>query len=94
VPCRPLNHVVLSINTTLYAGLRPSAIMTSLRGVTNLKLKFGPGADRRTLGKLLSAAGAGLTGDGVKDPGRQGLQVLQIEVSDSETDTDQVGEMF
>lgn len=89
VPSRPLDHVILSINTTLYAGLRPNALITSLQGITNLKLKFGPGADKRTLGKLLSAAGAGLTGDGVKDLARPGLQVLQIEVPDSETNTDQ-----
>jgi hypothetical protein len=88
---RPLTHVILNINTTLYAGLRPGALMTSLQGVTTLKLKFGSGADRRTQGKLLSAAGAGLTGDGVKDLGKQGLQVLQIEIPDSDDDADQVG---
>jgi hypothetical protein len=87
---RPLTHVILNINTTLYAGLRPGALMTSLQGVTTLKLKFRSGADRRTQGKLLSAAGAGLTGDGVKDLGRQGLQVLQIEIPDSDDDADQV----
>jgi hypothetical protein len=68
--------------------------MTSLQGVTNLKLKFGPGADRRTLGKLLSAAGTGLTGDGVKVLGKRGLQVLQIELPDSDTEADQVRRTF
>lgn len=88
LPCRSLDHVALNINTTLYAGLRPIALMACLQGVMNLKLKFGSGADRRTIGKLLSAAG-GLTG-GV---GRQrGLQVLQIEVPDSDADIDQVGQ--
>jgi len=62
--------------------------MACLQGVTNLKLKFGSGADRRTIGKLLSAAG-GLTG-GVGS--QRGLQVLQIEVPDSDADIDQVGQ--
>jgi hypothetical protein len=68
--------------------------MASLQGITKLKLIFGPGADRRTLGKLLSAAGAALTGDVVKHLGRQGLQVLQVELSDSDSDADQVEQTF
>ncbi|KAF8966103.1 hypothetical protein BDZ97DRAFT_1917800 [Flammula alnicola] len=57
---RPLKSVTLNINTTLYNGLRPAALMNSLRGITHLALRFSQTVDRRTFEKVLGAAGASL----------------------------------
>ncbi|KAG6841175.1 hypothetical protein C0991_001100 [Blastosporella zonata] len=57
---RPLQRVTLSLNNTLYTGLRPAALLSPLHGITALVLKFSPAVDRRTIGKVLSA-GAVLT---------------------------------
>ncbi|KAG6829207.1 hypothetical protein H0H92_005336 [Tricholoma furcatifolium] len=53
---RPLQHVTLVINNTLYTGLRPTALLSIMHGITSLTLKFGAAVDRRTIGKVLSAA--------------------------------------
>lgn len=87
---RPLRNATLSINTTLYTGLRPGALMQSLQGITSLELRFGSAVDRRTIGKVLSAAGAALTGDGVGLSGGHALQGLQIEFTKSAANDDQV----
>lgn len=58
---RPLTSVLLNINTTLYNGLRPAALMGSLRGhTTHLALRFSEIVDRRTFEKMLGATGASL----------------------------------
>ncbi|KAF8147392.1 hypothetical protein B0H34DRAFT_739403 [Crassisporium funariophilum] len=59
-PQRPLRSVRLNINTTLYTGLRPAALMSSLRGIDHLSLKFSENVDRRTFEKVIGAAGASL----------------------------------
>lgn len=78
---RNLKDVQLNINTTIYAGLRPSALMSLLRGISSLRLVFGPDIDRRTLEKVLSAAGAALGSpvDGVPKT-KSLLHTLEIEV--------------
>ncbi|KAF9483675.1 hypothetical protein BDN70DRAFT_873521 [Pholiota conissans] len=64
---RPLTSVSLNINTTLYNGLRPAALMNALRGhITHLALRFSETVDRRTFEKMLGAAGASL-GTRMKD---------------------------
>lgn len=87
---RPLRNATLSINTTLYTGLRPGALMQSLQGIKRLELRFGSAVDRRTIGKVLSAAGAALTGGGVALSGGHALQGLQIEFTKSAANDDQV----
>jgi hypothetical protein len=58
---RPLTSVFLNINTTLYNGLRPAALMGALRGhTTHLALRFSEIVDRRTFEKMLGAVGASL----------------------------------
>ena len=60
-PRRPLRSVSLTINTTLYTGLRPAALMAALQtqGVRRLGLKFVcESVDRRTVEKVLGAVGA------------------------------------
>lgn len=52
---RPLRNVTLNINSTLYTGLRPSSLLTPLRGITTLSLKFSIVVDKRTILKVLSA---------------------------------------
>ncbi|KAF9466759.1 hypothetical protein BDZ94DRAFT_1250712 [Collybia nuda] len=84
---RPLRNVILNINTTLYTGLRPGALMHSLQGIVRLELRFGSAVDRRTIEKVLRAAGAALTGEGVDG---HVLQDLQIELTESAANDDQV----
>jgi hypothetical protein len=57
---RPLKSICLNINTTLYNGLRPAALMSSLRGITHLGLVFSANVDRRSFEKVIGAAGASL----------------------------------
>ncbi|KAG5335866.1 hypothetical protein C0989_012685 [Termitomyces sp. Mn162] len=52
---RPLQHVTLNINNTLYMGLRPLFLLTPLYGITTLVLKFSNTVDRRTVVKVLYA---------------------------------------
>ncbi|TFK24471.1 hypothetical protein FA15DRAFT_669568 [Coprinopsis marcescibilis] len=61
---RPLlRKVSLNISTNLYDGLRPSAVMTRLRGIEQLEIRFCESVDRRTVEKVVtvvsSALGAG-----------------------------------
>ena len=86
---RPLKFVCLNINTTLYNGLRPAALMSSLRGITHLGLVFSANVDRRSFEKVIGAAGASLGSSGdensddpfiVQSPTgpRGGLRTLEI----------------
>ncbi|KDR72863.1 hypothetical protein GALMADRAFT_252173 [Galerina marginata CBS 339.88] len=88
---RPLKSVTLNINTTLYNGLRPASLMSALRGVTHLALRFSENVDRRSFEKVLGAAGAALGApckNAADDPfvdaqnpaevGWRGLQSLEI----------------
>jgi hypothetical protein len=81
-PARSLAHVVVTINSTLYVGLRPSALMSSLKGVGSVGLRFGECVDRRSVEKTLVATGAALgkttsaSGEGSR------LRTLDIEIPD------------
>lgn len=90
---RPLRFVTLNINTTLYNGLRPAALMNALHGVTHLSLRFSETVDKRSFEKVLGAAGASLgrptqsksvaddSADGLKNshcPEWDGLQSLEV----------------
>ncbi|KAG5645318.1 hypothetical protein DXG03_006507 [Asterophora parasitica] len=92
---RPLQHVTLIINNTLYTGLRPAALLNTLYGITTLVLKFGPNVDKRTIGKVISA-GTSLSmpvadSNDINTIGRgQLLRVLEVEASDASTDAEQV----
>ncbi|GLB42841.1 hypothetical protein LshimejAT787_1202900 [Lyophyllum shimeji] len=88
---RPLQNVTLSINNTLYTGLRPAALLNTLHGITTLVLKFGPAVDKRTIGKVLSAGAALSSKDRDQDTTASGktLQTLGIEVSDTGEGADQ-----
>jgi hypothetical protein len=60
---RPLHSVHINITSTLYSGLRPSTIMSKLTGVTRrLGLYFSENVDRRSVEKVLGAAGSSLGG--------------------------------
>ncbi|CAA7266730.1 unnamed protein product [Cyclocybe aegerita] len=84
---RPLKAVSLNITTTLYSGLRPAALMSSLRGINRLSLRFSDSVDRRSFEKVIGAAGAALgcpSKDALDDPFSEpkgplgGLQALEI----------------
>lgn len=57
---RRLDNVRLNIDTTLYTGLRPNAVMANLKSasVKVLGIRFGETIDKRTVEKCLSAVGA------------------------------------
>ncbi|KAF5347712.1 hypothetical protein D9756_010327 [Leucocoprinus leucothites] len=60
---RPLHSISLNITNTLYSGLRPATIMARLVGTTRvLTLRFGESVDRRSVEKVLGAAGSSLGG--------------------------------
>ncbi|THH15453.1 hypothetical protein EW146_g5019 [Bondarzewia mesenterica] len=65
-PGRPLSHVTLHINSTLYDGLRPAALMSSLTRsstpITSLSIISSSlhAVDARTFAKLFLAAGSEL----------------------------------
>ncbi|KAH9931737.1 hypothetical protein B0H21DRAFT_781032 [Amylocystis lapponica] len=68
VPGRPIESIVLNVNTTLYDGLRPSAVMSALTrasvGLQQLSIKSAsPKIDARTLERVLMSAGAELGND-------------------------------
>jgi hypothetical protein len=54
---RPIKRVTLNINKTLYTGLRPAALVSTLQSLklVHLALRFGPAADKRTIAKVLGA---------------------------------------
>ena len=67
--------------------------MSSLRGVTNLGVRFRENVDRRTVEKVLGAAGAAL-GEvrGFDDEAKnRSLDTLEVEVAWSDDGTDEVG---
>ena len=84
---RPLTIISLNITTTLYTGLRPATLMSPLRGISHLCLKFGRAVDRRTFEKVVGAAGGVLGGregeEGTRDGGWIGLRSLEIGFQDS-----------
>ena len=84
---RPLTTVSLNITTTLYTGLRPATLMTQLRGISHLCLKFGSAVDRRTFEKVVGAAGGvlgGREGEGRTQAGGWiGLRSLEVGFHDS-----------
>jgi len=60
---RPLYSISLNINITIYSGLRPASIMTQLIGMAwVLNLRFGEAVDKRSIEKVLGAAGSSLGG--------------------------------
>lgn len=78
---RPLTTVSLNITTTLYTGLRPATLMSPLRGISHLCLKFGSAVDRRTFEKVVGAAGGvlgGGEGEGSFQDGWAGLHSLEL----------------
>ncbi|KAF8631668.1 hypothetical protein AX17_005069 [Amanita inopinata Kibby_2008] len=68
-PWRPLREVTINVDTTLYTGLRPSALACELQGLhlKRLGLRFGERVDRRTVERLLLAVGAALGNDKLKE---------------------------
>ncbi|KAF6756604.1 hypothetical protein DFP72DRAFT_1066498 [Ephemerocybe angulata] len=73
---RPLHTVRLNINTTLYTGLRPNAVMGGMKGsVKRLGIRFGESVDRRSVEKCLGAVGAILGSKGeLGEDGGKGLE--------------------
>jgi hypothetical protein len=57
-PWRPLEDVTVNIDRTLYNGLRPKALLQDLEGLKRFGLKCGKNVDRRTVEKVLIAAGS------------------------------------
>src|SRR5260221_1280389 len=66
---RPLRSVFLNINSTLYNGLRPASLMSTLSGISHLGLRFTSGVDRRSFEKVIGAAGASLGSSAEEDNG-------------------------
>ncbi|KAJ7597036.1 hypothetical protein C8J56DRAFT_305597 [Mycena floridula] len=94
---RPLRHVTLNISTTLLQKLRPAALMYALKTVSTLRLRFSENVDRRTVEKVLGAAGAALGGAHREDSSAAiesteppVLELLEIEVPMSGPKTDDV----
>ncbi|KAF8621953.1 hypothetical protein AX15_007384 [Amanita polypyramis BW_CC] len=63
---RPLKDVTINIDMTLYTGLRPTALMRGLHGLQRFGLRFGERVDRRTVEKVLIAAG-GAVGNSLEE---------------------------
>ncbi|TFK38364.1 hypothetical protein BDQ12DRAFT_683530 [Crucibulum laeve] len=76
-PRRPIQRITLNINTTLYTGLRPAALMSPLQGITHLSLRFYENIDKRTIDKVLGAAGASLGSSSKQE--WEGLHFLEVE---------------
>ncbi|KAL0948056.1 hypothetical protein HGRIS_010679 [Hohenbuehelia grisea] len=80
---QPLDTVTVRVDSTIYTGLRPSALMQALasRGMRRLTLRFCDATDRRTLDKVVSAVGSvlGQTTGRVRGADAA-LEVLEIEV--------------
>lgn len=89
---RPLQSVLLNINSTLYDGLRPASLMSAVSGISHLVLRFSSTVDKRSFEKVVGAAGAAL-GSSAEDNGdpfvvieknglqsitRSGLRTLEI----------------
>jgi hypothetical protein len=55
-----LTDVTIHIRTNLDTGLRPSALMSAIRNVKTLSMRFGTEVDRRSVEKVLRAAAAAL----------------------------------
>ncbi|KAG6849421.1 hypothetical protein H0H93_008569 [Arthromyces matolae] len=105
---RPLAHVTVNINNTLYTGLRPSSLLALLRGIPSIVLKFSIAVDRRSIGKVITA-GAVLTSSSVSEASSSSttdsfdsggsditppLQHLGIQISDTAPGIDKVTSAF
>ncbi|KAH7886805.1 hypothetical protein F5I97DRAFT_1054259 [Phlebopus sp. FC_14] len=75
----PLQRITLNVHDTLYAGLRPSSVLRTLKGVEEMHVVFGHDVDKRTTEKFLGTAGGILTE--VSTNGAGGLKMLEVEVS-------------
>ena len=64
---RPLRSVFLNINSTLYNGLRPASLMSTVSGISHLGLRFTSSVDRRSFEKVIGAAGASLGSSAEED---------------------------
>ena len=78
----PIQHLTLDVHATLYTGLRPGAVIRSLRGVRDMHVIFAPEVDRRTVEKFLGVTGSMLTGD--NNP--EAMKSLEVEVSWTDND--------
>lgn len=87
LPHSSLSHVVVHMNSTLYAGFRPSTLMDVLHGIPEIVLRFGEGVDKRTLEKTVGAAGSVLA-EGPS--GKCALRELDVEVGWVGGGTDEV----
>lgn len=81
----PLKHTTLRIHSTLYTGLRPLSLMQSLasRGTSVLTLCFSSDMDKRTVEKVLGAAGSMLGQIQTKRKRLAALEILEVEVSNA-----------
>ncbi|KAJ8514347.1 hypothetical protein ONZ45_g8114 [Pleurotus djamor] len=86
----PLKCTTLRVHSTLYTGLRPSTLMQSLssRGTTALVLRFSDDMDRRTVEKMLGAAGSVLGQITPKKRRLAALETLEVEVGNAGIWTD------
>ncbi|TRM66564.1 hypothetical protein BD626DRAFT_483100 [Schizophyllum amplum] len=94
-PSRCLQHVTVNVDATLYTGLRPAALVAPLKGARYLGFKFGRQVDRRSMEKVLSAAGATLGGTKREDTesGREptsGVESLTIYIASPDPGVDEV----
>ncbi|KAH8832757.1 hypothetical protein DL96DRAFT_1704810 [Flagelloscypha sp. PMI_526] len=87
VPSRPVEHVFLNVDLTLYSGLRPGKLMQSLRGIQRLTLRFGEQVDRRTVEKMLGAVGSYL---GTASNDFAALHELEVQVYFSDPGSEDV----
>ncbi|KAF9005167.1 hypothetical protein BDQ17DRAFT_1353945 [Cyathus striatus] len=86
---RPLSHVILNVSNTLYTGLRPASLVAPLRGISHLGLRFTDNVDRRTVEKVLGAAGTTL--GSAKDKGvSDGLQTLVVQIVQNSAESDEI----
>lgn len=88
-PTRALSDITLHIHTTLYDGLRPSALMVPLRGVANLAFRFEENVDRRTVEKVLGAAGA-MLGEAQDEGDSSPVEKLEVEIAWLSVGSDEV----
>ncbi|EAU81673.2 hypothetical protein CC1G_02689 [Coprinopsis cinerea okayama7 len=77
-----LRKVSLNVSTNLYDGLRPSAIMSCLKGINQLSMRFSESVDRRTVEKMLTAVSSALGSSSDEEPEpeskQSGLESLEV----------------
>ncbi|KAI5829917.1 hypothetical protein K523DRAFT_363171 [Schizophyllum commune Tattone D] len=94
-PSRRLRRATINVDATLYTGLRPAALVAPLKGVQHLGLRFGRHVDRRSMEKVLSAAGATLGGMKSESPLEdaepvEGVQSLTVYITSPDPGVDEV----